>query len=285
MRSEDLPSILQIEQSAFNAKHSREPLYLKKYLEFSPQACFVATHNNKVIGFVFSIINGPVGWIALLAVHPQFQRQTIGKTLFLETLNYLRSKTETVGLQLPYKPEVLSPFLINSGFQFVEPQIIFSAKTTVLKSFNQDLPEFPLNWDDIYNVNIFAGDSNKSNLTTAVNIKNDNFHYGTFVLETKHRRQSENLSIGIISSGGCIRNLSCSFLTYGLNSIAVCSEKFDFDEIYFAINSFYNREIEWLCRNGCIIKKIVQRMVMTKSVSSYKQLLSRPQIDLTNWSV
>ncbi len=284
MREEDLPEVLETERIAFHAKHFREPLFLKKTLELSPQGCLVACVNNKICGFVLSNINGPVGWIGLLAVHPDFQKQTIGKTLFLECLNFLRSRTETVGFQLPSESPDLSAFLIKSGFQFVEPQIIFSAKTSVLKSYNKYLPEFSLNWDDIFNVTEYAEEMNNSGLTATVKLENSNLHSGTFVLESKPRRQSDNHSTGIISAGGCLRNLSCSALTCGLGLIADYSQNLSFDEIYFALNSFYNREIEWLCKNGCKVRKIVQRLVHTKSVSRYKQLLSRPQIDLTNWS-
>ncbi len=291
MFANDLPEVLEIEQAAFGAKHPRDPLFLEKYLELSSAGCLVATNrtgrsgNNKICGFVFSHINGPVGWLGLLAVHPDFQKQTIGKTLFLEALNFICSGTETFGLQLPSDSAELSAFLIKSGFQFVEPQIILSAKVSVLKSYNKPLPEFSIAWEDIFKINEFAVEMEKTGLTAAIKLENTNFNYGSFVIETKSRRLSNVQSVGVISTGGCLRNLSSSPLTCGLSLIAEHSELLGFNELYFALNSFYSREIEWLCNNGCEVRKIVQRLVHTKSVSRYKQLLSRPQIDLTNWSI
>jgi len=284
MHKEDISSILQIEKIAFGVAASREPLYLLKQLELLSNGCFVSTVNNKIIGFVFSHLNGPVGWISLLAIHPEFQNQTIGKTLFLEALDFLLSKSEIVGLQLPADSSKLSSFLIKSDFQFVEPQIVLSAKVSNLKKINNSLPDLPIEWEDIFRIEQFIEQVADCNLISSVNLKKADFNYGTFVIETKPRRIIPN-SIGIVSVGGCLRNLSCSPIACGLKLIAEKSECLDFDEIYFALNSFYSREIKWLCNNGCKIRKVVQRLVNTKSVSRYKQLLSRPQIDLTNWSI
>ena len=289
MRPDDIPAVLKIEQIALGTKHLRESLFLQKYLELLPEGCLVATwissdNNKKICGFVFSHLNGPIGWLGLLAVHPNFQKQTIGKTLFLEALNFLRSKSEVVGFQLPSDSYNLSSFLIKSGFQFVEPQIILSAKVAVLKSYNKSLPDFSIPWEDIFGISEFALEMQNSGLANAVKLQNDNFDCGSFVIESKPRRQNTQ-SVGIISAGGCLRNLSCSPLASGLSSLADHSDSLGFEELYFALNSFYSREIQWLCNNGCKVRKIVQRLVLTKSVSRYKQLLTRPQIDLTNWSI
>ena len=285
MRADDLSAVLEIEQTAFHVKNQRDPLFLNKYLEMFPPGCLVATVDNIVCGFVFSHKNGPIGWLGLLAVHPEFQRQTIGKTLFLESTAVLRSQTEASGLQLPAESSALSEFVIKSGYQFVEPQIILSAKTSVLKAYKRTLPEFSLEWDDIFNVSVFSEKMNENDLTSTIKLENSNLQCGSIILETKSRRQSQNLSVGVISAGGCLRNLSCSPMACGLSLTAEQSEELGCNELFFALNSFYNREIEWLCNNGCKIRKIVQKFVYSKSIPRYKQLLSRPQVDLTNWSI
>ena len=83
-----------------------------------PEGCFVAEHDGRVVGIIFSRTWGGVGWFGTFAVLPEFQGQGIGKQLISASLDYLRrDPRRTIGLEtMPESPNNLGLYL-RMGFQ------------------------------------------------------------------------------------------------------------------------------------------------------------------------
>jgi len=76
------------------------PKDVKRCLELEPKGCFVAEHDGKRVGHVFSISYGATGWIGLLIVRQSYRGRGIGTALMTAAKNYLRSlSVETIRLE------------------------------------------------------------------------------------------------------------------------------------------------------------------------------------------
>jgi GNAT superfamily N-acetyltransferase len=64
----------------------------KRFLDFSPNGCFVAARNSQVAGTVTTTQYGrEVAWIGMLLVHPDARGNGIGKALLAHAIDYLRA--------------------------------------------------------------------------------------------------------------------------------------------------------------------------------------------------
>jgi GNAT superfamily N-acetyltransferase len=72
--------------------------YWEKFLQLSPNGCFVATNEKKVVGTAAAIrYQHFFSWIGMVLVDPAYQRQGIGKQLLKEALQILQDE-ETIKL-------------------------------------------------------------------------------------------------------------------------------------------------------------------------------------------
>lgn len=61
------------------------------FLEQSPDGCFAAVHNGRVVGSVATIVyDNSIAWISMVLVEPQFRGAGIGSRLMHQALEYLR---------------------------------------------------------------------------------------------------------------------------------------------------------------------------------------------------
>ena len=58
---------------------------IKKFIEKNPNTCFVAEHNNEIIGTILGGNDGRRGLIYHLAVKPEYRKNGIGKILLEKT--------------------------------------------------------------------------------------------------------------------------------------------------------------------------------------------------------
>jgi GNAT superfamily N-acetyltransferase len=86
--------------------------------EKDPDGCFVAEHDGRVVGLIFSCTWGSVGWFGTFAVLPEFQGWGIGKELIGASLDYLRRRPgRMIGLEtMPGSADNLGLYL-KRGFQ------------------------------------------------------------------------------------------------------------------------------------------------------------------------
>ena len=80
----------------------------------------VAEVNGRVVGVAFAFKKLVVGFVALLAVHPEYQRRGIGSTLLKEVCERLRKKTVRLVVLLitdRQKISELSKFYKRHGFK------------------------------------------------------------------------------------------------------------------------------------------------------------------------
>lgn len=85
--------------------------------EKDPDGCFVAEHDGRVVGLIFSRTWGSVGWFGTFAVQPELQGRGIGKQLISASLDYLRRRPgRMIGLEtMPGSPGNLGLYL-KRGF-------------------------------------------------------------------------------------------------------------------------------------------------------------------------
>ena len=68
----------------------------RRFLDLSPQGCFVATKNRVILGTVTSITyEQRLSWIGMMLVHPEHRRQGIGRDLMGQVLAYLQGRGVT----------------------------------------------------------------------------------------------------------------------------------------------------------------------------------------------
>ncbi len=61
----------------------------RRFLAMEPTGCFVADWDERLIGTTVTCTFGPVAWIAMVLVDPEFRGRGIGKTLMAHALGFL----------------------------------------------------------------------------------------------------------------------------------------------------------------------------------------------------
>lgn len=134
-RGDLLDEVVNLLQQTLHADPISRSLFVRKVLidpNFEPAGAPVALVGDEVVGFGLSIArrlpleDAPPdtdrGYITLLAVHPQYQRQGIGTALLQSMEDYLRSRDRRVVLVSPYAPNYFTPGVdVNAyagGLQF-----------------------------------------------------------------------------------------------------------------------------------------------------------------------
>ena len=88
----------------------------KRFLQASPDGCFVAEWNGKIAGTVTTIIYGGVlAWIGMVLVDPQFRGRGIGTSLLTKALDHLDARRVPC-VKLDATPEG-RPIYEHHGFQ------------------------------------------------------------------------------------------------------------------------------------------------------------------------
>jgi mycothiol synthase len=115
----DEAALIELWQEVMWADPIDSLVWRSKYLldpNFSPGECLMATVGERIVGFVFGISNksggttsGPDGWVIGFGVHPDAQRQGIGRQLFAHLENEWRDAGVTRILIGPYVPTYVSP--------------------------------------------------------------------------------------------------------------------------------------------------------------------------------
>lgn len=87
----DLPGILEVENAAF------EPLWrydAAGFLEVNEQYPYfvVAEDDSGIVGYQFNAVDGDVGYLVRIAVHPRVEGQGVGTRLMAEAVHYFVSK-------------------------------------------------------------------------------------------------------------------------------------------------------------------------------------------------
>jgi len=97
IREDDVAAIGAIQERITKSKPTREYLdIVRGYTQHQENACFVAEHEGRVIGYMISsVLDGVFGsersaWIALLGVDPKFMGQDIGRALATEVFSHYR---------------------------------------------------------------------------------------------------------------------------------------------------------------------------------------------------
>ena len=79
-----------------------------------PNGCFIAESDNKLVGHIFSVLFGEIGWIGLLIVNPEKRGKGIGAALVEATINYLEENgAKTIKLEAV---EEAAPLYRRLGF-------------------------------------------------------------------------------------------------------------------------------------------------------------------------
>src|SRR6266446_5459372 len=61
----------------------------RRFLGMQPDGCFVAEWDGQPVGTTVACIRGPVAWIAMVLVDPDWRRRGIGKALMSHALSFL----------------------------------------------------------------------------------------------------------------------------------------------------------------------------------------------------
>jgi ribosomal protein S18 acetylase RimI-like enzyme len=118
----DLPAVLRVLADAMPADPISEARFTRQVLldaNVRPEGMPVATRGGRVIGFCLSIArqtpleNAPSdadrGYITLLAVAPDAQRQGVGRMLLDHAEDYLKSQSRAVVMVASYAPGYFIP--------------------------------------------------------------------------------------------------------------------------------------------------------------------------------
>ena len=90
MTVEDVPEAMQLKDAAGWNQTSAD---WARFLSASPEGCFVAEHQGRVVGTATSIVyEGRFAWIGMVIVDPQYRGQGIGTALLQRVIRYLDSR-------------------------------------------------------------------------------------------------------------------------------------------------------------------------------------------------
>jgi ribosomal protein S18 acetylase RimI-like enzyme len=119
---EALDEVVSLLQRCLHADPISRSLFVRKVLidpNFEPEGAPVAYRDGSVVGFGLSIArrlpledapsDAERGYITLLGIHPEYQRQGIGSQLLQEMEAYLSSRERKLVLVSPYAPNYFTP--------------------------------------------------------------------------------------------------------------------------------------------------------------------------------
>lgn len=130
-----LDDVVLLLQQSLHADPISPSMFVRKVLidpNFDPEGAPVAIMDGQVVGFGLSIArrlpledappDWDIGYITLMAVHPDWQRRRIGSRLLQRMEDYLRSRDRKTVLVSPYAPNYFTPGVdVNAyagGLQF-----------------------------------------------------------------------------------------------------------------------------------------------------------------------
>src|SRR5262245_61088769 len=90
-QSSDLPSASRVMQAAFQRTHSFEPV-LRVQQRAQPDGLWLAFDGSDIVGSVGCIHYGPLAYIGLMAVHPDYQRRGLGRRMMDSLLAWLDAR-------------------------------------------------------------------------------------------------------------------------------------------------------------------------------------------------
>ena len=86
MTPDDLDSAMHLkDQAGWNQTEAD----WRRFLEMEPMGCFAADWDDRLVGTTVTCIFGPVAWIAMVLVDPEFRGRGIGKALMTYALDFL----------------------------------------------------------------------------------------------------------------------------------------------------------------------------------------------------
>jgi GNAT superfamily N-acetyltransferase len=89
MTAQDIPAGMRLKETA---GWNQTEADWKRFLESSPQGCFVAELDNHVCGTVTTIVfEGRFAWVGMVLVNPEYRGQGIGTRLLERAIEYLES--------------------------------------------------------------------------------------------------------------------------------------------------------------------------------------------------
>ncbi|BDC35482.1 ribosomal protein S18-alanine N-acetyltransferase [Candidatus Methanoliparum sp. LAM-1] len=113
----DFPEVRALELDAFNEDNS---MYYIELYQFFPDSFYVATVNNKVVGFVVGLIVERVGRIFSLAVLRDYRGSGIGKALLEKIIDVLEKKeVKKIRLEVRENNEVAKRLYKSMNFKEV----------------------------------------------------------------------------------------------------------------------------------------------------------------------
>ena len=287
MRHEDLPAITNVECTALHISKdkARNISFLEVALKNNPNGCFVGISGGGVVGYVITLITGNAGWIGSIEVSLSQGGNGMKLALLTEAIKQLSKNAAVTAIQLPNESIKFIQKCIELGFQIVESQIVLS-KSTELLSIMKEKPVISImEPEDVFGVSDIAALMSENNLGTLITLKSENYAAGKIFLETQSRRLNSSANYSLISFGNIIRNLTAEPLKTILTIAGKKALELKSRNIYIALNGFYRNEIQVLVESGWKISKISQRLIYKKSLSTYKQLLAKPIIDISQWSL
>jgi len=287
MRHEDLPAIANVECTALHISKdkARNMSFLEVALKNNPNGCFVGVLGGGVVGYVVTLITGNAGWIGSIEVSLSQGGNGMKLALLTEAINQLSKKAAVTAIQLPNESIKFIQKCIELGFQIVESQIVLSKNTGLLSSMKEKPVVSIMEPEDVFGVSDIAAIMSEYNLGEIITLNSEKSAAGRILLETKPRRLSLSSNYSLVSFGNIIRNLTAEPLKTILTLAGKKAFELKSEKLYIAINGFYRNELQVLTESGWKINKISQRLIHKKSLSTYKQLLARPIVDLSQWSL
>ncbi len=126
----DEEALWQVSNESFAEHHWHHPATLKERVYwtqqpgFRPSDILFACHGDKVVGYCWAGISEAeiarrgieVGWIHDLGVIPTYQRRSLGRTLLLMGIHYLRQRVSVVELGVEGENRKALPLYESVGF-------------------------------------------------------------------------------------------------------------------------------------------------------------------------
>jgi ribosomal protein S18 acetylase RimI-like enzyme len=118
----------------------------RRFLEMEPTGCFAADWDGRFVGTTVTCVFGPVAWIAMVLVAPEFRGRGIGKALMTHALDFLNASGVSI-VRLDATP-LGEPLYKKLGFE-VEyglarfegtPQVTTPSRGKIDHAHSQDYP-------------------------------------------------------------------------------------------------------------------------------------------------
>jgi len=276
MEDNYLEDVISVDKISFERNESRSLNNILALRQADPDGCYIMKNRAEIIGYIFSKSLGKEGYIGPVGVLPIYRGNGYGRSLIENSIEYLKRKCSTIGLEvLPTKTKNIDLYQ-KIGFQTAFPTLIYAIsdcgieRETMIEIFQlEDLDsksqDYILKEINSWPEREFDGASYSKDIKLAQKYRGNIFiasTNGQTVGFLVHSKTVIPYSYGVVKKVNNDREIFRNLISFAQKHI-------ENEEILIGVNSRYYKALEIITDLNYSTKNSINRMMLSGFEGSY----------------